>query len=337
MSRATRYAAGLALVYVVLGAAYITASGSFALGVAGADVATLERIELAKGLGFVLVTGLLAFAVGRALLRRIAAHRSALAATRLALVQAEHQATAMVLAATLAHDLNNMLAVLRMGLDELEPFVASGEGQAVAEDMREAIERVSSLAGRLARAGKGVLSDPPETVDLARLVGEAVEAARLHPAVRRCEVELELESVEAEAKTSLLEQLVTNLILNAAEAQQHCHIRVTLRAEPGGGARLEVHDDGPGIPAEQQQRVFAPFHTTKASGTGLGLLSAKLAAAFHGGSVAYRDSPLGGACFDVVLKDAVETPEDAELGVWALTTDPSLGYADVAGGHRSET
>jgi signal transduction histidine kinase len=320
---------------VLLGGAYIAVSGSFARGAAGADAAALERIELVKGIAFILVTAALGFVAGRALLLRLARHRSALAAAHMALVQAEHHARATLIAGTLAHDLNNMLAVLRMGMDELDRAGAVASAEApVLEDMNEAIDRVATLAGRLARAGKGLLADPAESVDLGAVVVEALGTAKLHPAVRRCRVEHEVESLTVLAKRSLIEHLVANLVLNAAEAKEGSHIRVTLTAEPEGGV-LEVHDDGPGIAAEEQERIFVPFHTTKERGTGLGLLSAQLAAALHGGGLSYHRSPLGGACFRVTLGDALEQLDDARLDDWAIHADSGKDVSELATGDRA--
>jgi signal transduction histidine kinase len=307
---------------VVLAAAYIAISGFAARAMAGADVETLERIELTKGIGFVLVTGLMAFAASRALLGKLARPRNALAAAHVALVQAEAQATATLLAATLAHDLKNILIVLQVGVDELEGSAAPDPSRdELVDDMRDALARVSALAERLAKAGKGVAQDDAEPTDLDRLVRHAVAAAKLHPAVRTCEFEEALEPVRATVKKAVVEHLVGNLVLNAAEAGGHgCHIRVSLASEPEGGARLEVHDDGPGVPADLHEQIFAPFHTTKESGTGLGLLSVRLGAALHGGTVSVESSPLGGACFRVTLRDAVVELDEEWVGDWAFRT-----------------
>jgi len=311
------------LVYVTLAGTYIAVSGELALGAADADVLTLQRIELTKGIAFVIVTGFLGFLGARVLLTRIARHRSAIAATQMALVQAEHQATSTILAATLAHDLNNLLLVLCVGLDELDEICGEREDTPeLLADIREGVDGVAVLARRLANAGKGILSDPPESVDLGQVVAEAIHGARLHPAVRRARVEHEVESILVLAKRAVIDQLVFNLLVNAAQAGgRGCRIRVTLERTVDGGSCLEVHDDGPGVPPAERERVFAPFHTTKTNGTGLGLLSARLAAALHGGAVSVDASPLGGACFQVTLYAPVDELDHDQLADWA----PELG------------
>ena len=63
---------------------------------------------------------------------------------------------------------------------------------------------------------------------------------------------------------------------------------------------VEVHDDGPGIPAALREKIMEPFFTTKEDGNGLGLLSLKLCAEQHGARIRIDTSHLGGACFALV-------------------------------------
>ena len=68
-----------------------------------------------------------------------------------------------------------------------------------------------------------------------------------------------------------------------------------------GMCRVTVRDSGPGIPADVRERIFTPFFTTKARGTGLGLPTAKRIVEAHGGSIAVRCPPGGGTTVEVGL------------------------------------
>ena len=96
--------------------------------------------------------------------------------------------------------------------------------------------------------------------------------------------------------------MLLNLLLNASEAtggQGRVHLKI---AESGESVSFEVHDNGPGIPAQVRDRVFDPFFTTKTEGHGLGLLSVQACAEAHGGMAEVGSSTeLGGALFRVLL------------------------------------
>jgi len=95
-----------------------------------------------------------------------------------------------------------------------------------------------------------------------------------------------------------LRQVLLNLLINAVQAAGE-NGRATLSASRGSGGevRIEVSDDGPGIPRDKLDRIFNPFFTTKASGTGLGLAIVHRIAEAHGGSVRASNRTEGGARF----------------------------------------
>jgi signal transduction histidine kinase len=105
--------------------------------------------------------------------------------------------------------------------------------------------------------------------------------------------------------SDLLEQLVVNLADNAARAARgvpHRRPRIRITVEKDAAhARLSVEDSGPGVPAQDRERIFDPFYTTAVDGTGIGLSIVQRILADHGGAVQVTDSPLGGAAFLVEL------------------------------------
>ena len=106
-------------------------------------------------------------------------------------------------------------------------------------------------------------------------------------------------------------QVLVNLVLNAAEAIDGAsgEILVTTGEEPANGAAarrvfLEVRDDGPGIPVENLEQIFAPYFTTRPNRCGLGLTVAAWLAEANGGSITATNGPGRGAVFRVVLPAA---------------------------------
>jgi signal transduction histidine kinase len=103
-------------------------------------------------------------------------------------------------------------------------------------------------------------------------------------------------------------QVLVNLVQNAIDAAvskrgaEGANVLVRLAPGESGAVILEVHDDGPGIPAEERTRIFEPYYTTKAHGTGLGLPICDRIVSDHAGTLTVHDSSLlGGACFVVTL------------------------------------
>jgi signal transduction histidine kinase len=119
---------------------------------------------------------------------------------------------------------------------------------------------------------------------------------------------------EVSGDDALLRQAILNLARNAAEAASDNPAggRVIIRGEidksgPLQGQRISVTDNGPGIPADALTKIFMPFYTTKANGTGLGLAVVQKIVVQHGGSIEARNQPLGGAEFIVWLPFVRET------------------------------
>jgi signal transduction histidine kinase len=99
----------------------------------------------------------------------------------------------------------------------------------------------------------------------------------------------------------LLRGAFVNVLLNAAQAMNgRGSIEVTL-ARDGETCRIDVRDEGPGIPRDIHDRVFDPFFTTKARGGGLGLAIARRTAELHGGSIRFECPPAGGTIMTLRL------------------------------------
>jgi signal transduction histidine kinase len=76
---------------------------------------------------------------------------------------------------------------------------------------------------------------------------------------------------------------------------------LALAREPNGHFRLEVRDNGPGIPDDRREDIFLPFYTTHKGGSGVGLSFARQVALAHGGSICALEAPEGGANLRMVI------------------------------------
>jgi signal transduction histidine kinase len=214
--------------------------------------------------------------------------------------------------ATLAHELRDPLATILLALD-----LHSGDGDpaarraltAAAHQARRAVRIIDDLFD-LCAGSRGRLTLRKEVVELAEVVAGGTEATAHRLAARghRLTVSLPAEPVYLEADPLRLEQVLTNLLANAAKfTDPGGDIRLTARAE-AGQAVLRVRDNGRGIGPELLPRVFDRFWQGPgrgdkgARGLGLGLALVKSLVGLHGGSVAARsDGPGAGAEFIVRL------------------------------------
>jgi two-component system sensor histidine kinase HydH len=290
-------AAVLGTVYVVLCGAFIFVSGQLAFEQAD-TVEHLRQIELVRGVAFVLVSGLLFFIFTLLLLRRVSAHEGQALQQQAALAEGDRHAMTALFAASMAHDMGNLLMLAQAGLYTLKAHPALGpDGEHAVADLSAVHAQLAALTQRLLAVVRERTPGQTERVNLAHVVGEAVQVARAHDRVRDSEVVASLSDCTVMINPVTLQRSLLNLILNAADATQGSgRIEVRLLTS-GNHAVIEVHDNGPGIPEELRQRIFQPFFTTKAMGTGLGLLSVKACAEEHLGRVEVLPSPLGGACF----------------------------------------
>ncbi len=196
----------------------------------------------------------------------------------------------------LAHTLRNPLNALGLSVEEL---AAGGGGDApdlIAESARRQIRRIdSSLKSFLALASQsgGVLAE----VDLGELAEDVgLEALQDGRGKVHLEVEPAPELPRLRAVEPELRAVVQALVVNAIEASPEGG-EVTVRAaSPSLGRwRLEVDDQGPGLPAEVRRRLFTPHLSTKANGSGMGLfLAHRIATNRYAGSLELLDRETGG-------------------------------------------
>ena len=116
--------------------------------------------------------------------------------------------------------------------------------------------------------------------------------------------EIHPKSLSLNADPELLAHAVLNLLRNAVRATSEASTpKVLLRVqrEATGRCRIDVEDNGPGIPVDRRDDIFLPFYTTHKGGSGVGLSFARQVALAHGGSISALESPLGGALIRIVI------------------------------------
>lgn len=117
-------------------------------------------------------------------------------------------------------------------------------------------------------------------------------------------LEVEPRTLSVNADPELLAQALLNLLRNSLRATAEIDsaiVVLNVAREPGGHFRLEVRDNGPGIPDDRREDIFLPFYTTHKGGSGVGLSFARQVALAHGGSICALDSPEGGANLRMVI------------------------------------
>jgi signal transduction histidine kinase len=293
--------------------------GLLLFGIAdGLVVALALPFPLVAGIGFAVVSvGVGTVIVGEAVetARTLEARTSELERARVALVERERLAGLGELAAVVAHEVRNPLAVVFNALAGLRRFPAQNEDAAVLLGIIE--QEANRLKRLVATLLEAVRPFEPQVAPraLAALVEDSVALSTARTEKNRSDVIVELDdALDATfaCDDALLTQALSNLLSNALDAPGRTApvlMRVTtIKSSSRGGLRFEVTDDGEGVAALDRERIFKPFFTTRATGTGLGLSLVKRIAEAHQGSVVLEAAEGRGARFVLELPAPATAP-----------------------------
>ena len=223
--------------------------------------------------------------------------------------RAERLASIGRLAAGIAHEIRNPLASISGSMEMLKttPGADADSRQLMDIAVRE-VDRLNRLITDLLDYARP-RNEERRRLDLGEQVAEIVRAFEQE---RREKIHVRAtlpNGVFVEAATGQLRQVLWNLIRNAADAMPTGgEITIELAADSDGKrAALAIRDQGPGIPRDRLERIFEPFYSTKAGGTGLGLATVARIVADHGGAIDVASEPEQGATFTVRLLLAPQT------------------------------
>jgi C4-dicarboxylate-specific signal transduction histidine kinase len=237
------------------------------------------------------------------------------------LARANRVATVGALSASIAHELNQPIASI---------LIDTRTGLRLAQRENPDLEKVASILNRVERAAQrvaGIVERTRDNIVAGRRDVQAIDLLKLAEETRDL-LAHDLASAGAELQISSpeklpsilgdpveLQQVLVNLVNNAADAMrgQRGARRIGIEVvEEGAAVRVRVRDTGPGIPAENLERLFEPFFTTKATGIGMGLQICRSAIEAMGGQLSVENVAGGGTCFSFDLPSATTASENPE-------------------------
>ena len=234
--------------------------------------------------------------------------------TQQQLFETEKLSAVGLLAASVAHDIRNILTPLTIEMtlaDQNDPAVRTESLTA----MRRQIDSLSLLTHRLLALARPDTFERAPT-DLAALITRIAALVQTQAAWEKVQIVTvlprRLPPISADAVQ--IDQVLVNLTLNALQALRTTNggtMTLTLDRHKSG-IRIRVADTGPGIPPQIRGRLFDPFFTTRPDGAGLGLFSCRRIVQAHGGTIQVRSAPGRGTQFTVWLP-LQHHPESGEL------------------------
>lgn len=215
--------------------------------------------------------------------------------------------------AAMSHDFRSPLTVVRGAVELLlgeRPGTLTAAQRELAESAERNVQRLEDFTTQLlemARLEEGQIALDKEEIDATTLVRDVVADHAVLAKQKRQWISLDVDPDPPHviADRSKMHQALANLMVNAIRyAPQGTPILVAAHRR-GDAVRIEVRDHGPGIAAEDRQRIFEKFfrgqNANGTPGSGLGLAIARSLVTLHGGTLEYEENPGGGSAFVTVL------------------------------------
>lgn len=251
--------------------------------------------------------------MNRTLEKRVEERTRELKETTRELVKTERLAAIGQMASIISHEIRNPLAVISNATRLIKTIVSPKEPKLIKQfgiidsEIKQASSIISEVLG-YARSRELILT----AIDLNSYLKEIILSFPVNSSVRIKEA-LDAESVRVKIDAEEIKQAIRNLISNAAEAMQE---KGTITVGTKVGKQVVcifIQDEGPGISQELRSKIFSPFFTTKARGTGLGLAVVGKAVARHKGKIFINSQEGKGTCFELYLR-IYKKPGDTSYG-----------------------
>ncbi|MEP7339247.1 MAG: ATP-binding protein [Acidobacteriota bacterium] len=239
--------------------------------------------------------------------------RRSIKQSQTALLKSERLATIGQMASLIIHDLRNPLATISTAAEVMRnDGITPDRRHTMVETQIRAAHRMNDMLTEILEFSRGSYKLSPEPQPLAPIVHRATQEASAQMAQLGIRLSVAVPpEITLEADAEKLARVFENLLVNAIQAlQQHpghsesqtgraVEIRAT---QDGDGVRVDVTDNGPGIPAAIRERLFEPFISHgKQGGTGLGLAIARAIVEAHGGRISLNGTRARGAHFMIRL------------------------------------
>ena len=239
---------------------------------------------------------------------KVAERTRELQAAQSQLLRSEKLAAVGQLTASIAHEVNNPIAVIQGNLDLVRTQMPPELGASIGPELRlidEQVDRMRLIVTQLLQFARPTeYAGYVTAVDTARVVDDCLVLVGHQLARTRIEVRRELHATRQPAiNRNELQQVLVNLLVNALHAMADGGT-LTIATRDLGDDRvgIEVADTGPGLEPALIDELFKPFVTRKKDGTGLGLWISRSIVERYGGDLRAANGPDGGAVFTVVLR-----------------------------------
>jgi len=237
------------------------------------------------------------------------------------LMQAERVAAWRELAQRLAHELKNPLFPLQLTVENLMRARQHNPEQfeeVFRESSRTLLAEIANLKGIIGRFSEFSKMPQPQLQrvqvnEVVRGVAQLFQA-QLEGAGRAkisCDLQLDPHLERVAADSELLHRVISNLVLNAMDAMPQGGTLTLRTRDEDDKVRVEVADTGSGLTAEECERIFTPYYTSKQHGTGLGLAIVQSVVSDHGGSIRVHSEPGRGATFVIELPKRLDPMRNA--------------------------